>query len=189
MQNRRVKFNPAACHDSEMLLLLVPYIIKGDRGNIVHGTTVPIPIEDATQPGARRLRLRAAEQSAEQSAEQPAQAIGSYALLLFLPSEITHNYRRKHHKDLGDLPHAQSGFLTDILGDPALAASENMTEYASRICRRRRGCRIIAAKDHTAESADVVEDAAIVVFLQGTVQAPSALWCGGVICEPVDQGR
>src|SRR5690606_10294227 len=111
--------------------------------------------------------------------------VGSDILLTFFASEIVHNDRRKEHKYLCDLSHAEPRLIADLLCDLALIRTENVAENAAGVCLTRSGT--LLAEDHTAESAEVVEDTSVVILFEGVVKAFGTLRCCRVVREAVDQ--
>jgi hypothetical protein len=63
-----------------------------------------------------------------------------------------------------------------------------MSENAAGICLRVRGSLLTAAKDRACNSADIIENAAI-VLVKGIVQTLGTIGCRRVISQSVDQMR
>jgi hypothetical protein len=125
--------------------------------------------------------------AAQEAAEQSAEPVRTDALLLFLPAEIPHHDRSEHHHDLRDLPRLKTGLIANLLGGLALIVTQDMSENSASVSlTRRRG---LLAEDHSAESAEVIQNAPVVIGLKSGVQALCSLRVGRIVRQPVYQHR
>jgi len=107
---------------------------------------------------------------------------------LFLPTEITHNDRGKHHQDLRDLTGSETRLIAYFLNYRRLVAPQDVTQYSAGVGLSRRS-RVLTSEDHAAKSAEVTKNAAIMVLFQSGIQALGTLRCRGIVCQTTENHR
>ena len=127
--------------------------------------------------------------AAKQSADQPAKSIGTYSLLLFLAAKISHYDRCQKHKDLCDLPHSKSCLIAYLLCYLALIIAQDMPKDTACIGLSRRSGLLSSTKDHAAKSAQIVENASVVILFKRIIQILGTIGRCRVVRKSIKERR